>query len=216
MLTFTAEESGRLRAAMVSKNITPSFDELTKAVNRSKVNTLSSVKRENEVIRLISQDESIVIKACSGKVTLARAEEVFSGGIDSDLESWGLDNPSAATSETAVEVYEVIKNATFAEIVKPFETDLGKLCLTQNQIKDFCVENHKWLRADGRDGYATFFLFRKDEKKAAILSNLFVVFVVSDYGGLSVFVSRFVLDSVWYAEPGTRLVFPQLTVSNLI
>ncbi len=208
MYPFTAEESERLRALMVPKNITPSFDELTKAVNRSKAIGLSIARKENKILRLISQDKNITIKACDEKA-LANTKEKFLVNVVCDFKNWGLDNSSVATVETVADVYELIKNATFSQMFNSFGVDLDKLCVTQSQIKDFCVDNTQWL---GPNYYGIFFLFRKDEKKAATPDNVFVAIVRLRSVGLKVCVCHFKNDDVWNAVDHHLVVLPQLTV----
>lgn len=207
---FTAQELDRIYAAATAKNMTS--DEVIRLINCSNVNALPTVKRENEILRLISQDEKITVKACDGKATLAKAKEVFPSGIDSDFKNWSLDNSSVATTETVAEVYELIESATFTTMFSSFGVELENLCFTQAQIKEFCVSNTKWLRTDG---YATLFLFRKDEKKAATPDNFFVARVGLRSDGLRVRVGLFVYDGVWGAEYRSRVVLPQLTFESL-
>lgn len=178
-------------------------------ITAEELDPFGSDRKENKILRLISQDKKVIIKACDGTQTLANAKNVFRSGIDPDFKNWGLDNSSAATVETVAEVYELIKDANFVRMFKSFDIDLDKLCLNQNQIKDFCVENSEWLR---KGGYGNFFLFRKDEKKPATPENLFVAYVGVHGDGLYVYVNRFEYDLVWNAELRRRVVLPQLTV----
>ncbi len=79
-------------------------------------------------------------------------------------------------------------------------TDLDKLCLTQDQIIEFCTNHPSWLR---QDGYGTFFLFKvKDE--------FFVCSVHVRDGGLCVGVDRLADGCVWDADGAHRVVVPQL------
>ncbi len=158
--------------------------------------------KENTILRLLSKGESIVIDSCDGSETLANAKETFKSGIDGDFKNWGTDKPGVATEDTAVQVYELVQNATFAQMFGFLGTDLNKLCLSQSQIKTFCRKYSNWLR---QDGYATFFLFKGGDQ-------FFVAGVLVGSGGLGVCVSRFEYDYVWYAECLHRMVVPQRTV----
>jgi len=159
-------------------------------------------QEENTILRLLTKGESIVIESSDGSETLANARETFKSWIDSDFKKWGTDKPSVATEDTAVQVYEMVKDATFAQMFGSLGTDLDKLCLTQHQIKTFCKKNSQWLR---QNGDATFFLFKVEEQ-------FFVAAVRVRSGGLDVLVDRFEYDSVWSAECLHRVVVPQLTV----
>jgi hypothetical protein len=155
---------------------------------------------EIQILKLLSKGKSIIIDACDGTETLATAQEIFMSGIDSDFKNWGTNKPGIATTETAVEVHEMVKDTTFAQMFGSLGTDLDRLCLTQHQIKTFCKKHPNWLRADG---YATFFLFKVD-------NQFFVAYVRVDSDGLRVNVDRFEDAYVWHAESAPRVVVPQL------
>ena len=149
--------------------------------------------------------ENLLLPACDGTQTLAQAKKTFPLYLDPDFKNWGLDKKGVVTKETAVQVYELIKNATFAQMFGSLGADLDKLCMTQHQIKAFCEKHADWLRADGN---ATFFLFKVGDQ-------FFVAHVSVHSVGLCAYVDRFERDIVWRAEPARRLVVPQLTVGNL-
>jgi len=159
-------------------------------------------KKENSITLLLSKGESIIIDACEGKENLADAKDVFKSGIDSDFKNWNTNKPEKNTEETAVQVHEIVKNSTFAQMFGSLGTDLDKLCLTQSQIKNFCKKHSNWLRTDG---CATFFLFKVGDQ-------FFVAGVFVYSGGLGVSVFRFESDSVWDAGGAHRIVVPQQTV----
>lgn len=160
----------------------------------------SAVEIKNEFLNLIST-HSLILDACDGSEIIAGSEDMFEAGIDSDFINWGADEPGYPTLETPVEVHEMIKNGTFSQLFGSLSGDIGKLCLTQAQIKCFVRKYKSWLRTDG---YATFFLFKSH-------SHFFVASVhVYSGGGLGVDVFRFEFDNVWFAEGRPRLVVPRL------
>ncbi len=152
-------------------------------------------------LKLLSGAETLMLDALDGKETLATAKEIFPSGIDGDFKNWGTNKAGIATKEQAVDVHELVQNATFAQMFGSLGTDLDKLCLTQSQIKNFCKKHPNWLR---KDGYATFFLFKVEDQ-------FFVACVSVDSGGLDVDLGRFGYDGVWLAEGSHRMVVPQLT-----
>jgi len=154
----------------------------------------------NAILRLISGGKSIIIDDCDGSETIANAKDIFKSGIDSDFKNWGTDKPGQATEETAVQVHEMVKDATFAQMFGSLGTDLDKLCLTQHQIKKFCKKHANWLRTDG---YGTFFLFKVEDQ-------YFVANVNVRGDGLRVYVGRLESGYVWGAEGLRRVVVPQL------
>lgn len=156
----------------------------------------------SSVLRLISGGGTTILGECDGTQILAQAKGTFPSGIDSDFKNWKLDKPGDATRETAVEVHELVEDATFVKMFGSLGGDLNKLCLTQHQIKTFCEKHSHFLRTDG---YATFFLFKEDEQ-------FFVAYVGVYSSGLYVHVYRFEHDRVWNADYRDRVVIPQLTV----
>lgn len=156
----------------------------------------------SNILRLLSASETIPIAPCTGLETLAQAKKTFPSGIDSDFKNWKLDVSAEATEETQVQVHEMVKDATFAQMFGSLGNDLDKLCMTQHQIKTFCEQHSTWLRTEG---YGTFFLFKVEDQ-------FFVAYVNVYSDGLYVRVRRFGDDRVWSAEYQHRLVSPQLTV----
>ena len=156
----------------------------------------------SNILRLLSGSAVIIIASCDGTKTLAQAKKTFPSGIDFDFKNWKLDKQGLATEETSVQVYELAKDASFAQMFGSQGADLDKLCLTQHQIKTFCEEYPNWLRTDG---HGTFFLFKEDEQ-------FFVARVNVDSDGLYVFVNQFGDGYAWGADYALRVVVPQLTV----
>lgn len=154
---------------------------------------------DDSILRLLSAG-AITIAACDGTQTLAQAKKTFPAYLDSDFKNWGLDKRGKPTKETAVSVFEMVKDATFAQMFGSLKADLDKMCLTQDQIKTFCEKHQNLLRADG---YGTFFLFKGEDQ-------FFVASVSVRSDGLRVDVFRFEDDHVWYAVLQRRVVVPQL------
>jgi hypothetical protein len=170
--------------------------------------------------RLISGGENLVLGAFDGTRTIAKSGNIFNAGIDSDFENWGLNKKGKPTAEMSVEVHEIIKSGTFAQIfgaffgaspdnmkfrefVEQYREDLRKLCMkSDDQIISFCEKFPEKLR---KDGFGTFFL-REDEDAG----NFFVAFVDVYSGGLYVRVYEFETDHAWNADHRHRVVVPKL------
>lgn len=167
------------------------------------VQTKDEIK--DRILNLISSKESVVIDAVDGSQTLAQASDVFAENIGEDFTDYGTDKPGQATEKTNVLVYEMAKNANFAQMFGSLNSNLDKLCFTQHQVKQFCKQHQQWLRTDG---YSTFFLFKEN-------NEFFVahVHLLSD-GKLSVYVDLFEDNGVCYADLRHRVVVPQLQKLN--
>ncbi|OGM89382.1 hypothetical protein A3J77_01165 [Candidatus Wolfebacteria bacterium RBG_13_41_7] len=154
---------------------------------------------QNKILKLISGGKKLVIDAADGTEILAKANDVFAAGINSDFVAYGADEPGLATPETSAKVYEMAKDATFAQMFGSLESDLDKLCFTQAQIKGFMKKHRNWLRANN---YATFFLFKS--------RNQFFVACADARlgGGLRVSVDRVDYSCVWDAGYRYRVVVP--------
>jgi hypothetical protein len=177
-------------------------DKIVSAVT-SKVKEVVAELVENLVgcLKLISGAEKIILKATSGKKMLGTAKSIFAY-IDGDFKNYGCNVEGSPTTEQSVVVYEMIKDATFAQIFGGFGENLDRLCLSQEQIIDFLTDHRRWLRTDG---YGTFFLFK-------VGTEFFVAYVrVHSGGDLSVYVFRLGYDNVWHADYRHRVVVPQLT-----
>ena len=158
------------------------------------------MNEQNKILRLLTVDGPLIIKATTGKRYLAKAKRTFQVCIGSNFKNWNLDKTSYKIPDTAVDVHEVIKDATLAQIFGSLSDDLNKLCLTQDQIEEFCLKNHPWLRND----CATFFIFEENEH-----------YFVAGVGRLSVYLSvdvgRLEDDDVLIGESRHRIVVPQLS-----
>jgi hypothetical protein len=156
-------------------------------------------------LKLISDAETLELGPTDGKRTIAKAKEVFTWGIDGDFRNWGCDVKADPTKAVNVHVHEMIKDGTFDQIFGGLSDNLDELCLTQDQIIQFCEKHKKWLRTDG---YATFFLFK-------VNGEFFVAHVyVPSAGALHAYVYWFSDGYVWYATYRRRVVVPQLALAN--
>lgn len=157
----------------------------------------------NPYLRQIATGKLVVT---AGKRTLSKAEELFPGWLDPDFTNWGTDVPGEAKPETPFEVYELVKDGTFAQVFGAFGVELDKLCWSQDQIMTF-VENHANLLHP--KGWATLFLFKAGEE-------FFVAHVYrSDGGQLKADVFRLSDGHVWGAGSRNRFVIPQLETPKL-
>ena len=155
----------------------------------------------NIFFRSLSLDQSVVIGPTDGRANLAQAEDIFSY-IDPDFTRWGLDVQGELRLETQVEVLELVKDGRFDQFFPSLNPNLDQLCLTQDQIKKFCIDHKGWLRTDS---HATFFLFK-------VNNEFFVADVhMNDNSQLRVYVGRFLDGYFWSAKNLLRVVVPQTT-----
>jgi hypothetical protein len=153
-----------------------------------------------KILQLISGGEALTIDALNGKDDLLAKDGTFAW-IDPDFENYGADESCQPTPETKVEVYEMVKNATFSQMFGSLSPDLQKVCFSSRaQVKEFVKKHRKWLR---KDGYATFFLYKSND-------NYFVADVHVISAGLNAVVYRPGHDYVWDGVYRLRVVVPQL------
>ena len=150
-------------------------------------------------LKLIS-DESLIIDAVDGNETIADAIGLFTY-ISPYFKDWGTDEPEQPTTETPVILYELCKDADFSQMFSDLSTDMCKLSLTQNQIKNFVKKYRRQYLWVNR---CTFFLFKSQDK--------FFVAYVDVYAGDELYarMQRFGHSHVWNAACHHRLVIPQL------
>lgn len=158
-------------------------------------------------LRRLFEDERIVIGPTDGTRTIAKAKDVFTGGIDSNFVRYGLDNPGHSTEQAEVAVYEMIKDGVFKDIFESLKHPLVKLCLEQDQIIDFCVKHKDKLRQDG-----TTFLFKEKLDFSATPENMFVMMVNTGSCGLCMSVYKYLSVESWFAIHRRRFVIPQLMI----
>ena len=149
----------------------------------------------NERLKLIS-DEALVLDSADGQETLCQATDVFRY-IDHNFERWNCNVVGPPSKETAVHVYEMIRNSTFQELFGGFGTPLDSLALTQAQIKQFAKHYRVWLQEGGN---GTFFLFKVGNESFVAASYFF-----SD-GQLGMRLRRLTLERVFRAQKRHRLV----------
>lgn len=163
--------------------------------------------KKSNLLSLLYENEKIVLPALSGNRTIYNSREVFPSYVDEDFKNWDLNKKSKSTPETEVKIYEMVKDATFKDIFTSLSDDLDSLCLTQDQIIDFCVKYPERLR---QDGHGTFFLFKK--RRLFRRDKFFVVDVLVVSDGLRVHVFHlFGGANVWDAGCRRRVVVPKLS-----
>jgi hypothetical protein len=150
----------------------------------------------NSCLKLISDEETLLLGPTDGLETLADAKDLFRY-IDSNFERWNCHTGEPPTTETPLHVYEMVSNSTFQEMFGSFGVALERLALTQAQIKQFVRRYREWLK---RGGNGTFFLFKANEEYFVAAVYLFCD------GRLGARVRRLTLDRVFRAKKGHRLV----------
>jgi hypothetical protein len=147
-------------------------------------------------LRLLSGNELLVLGPTDGQETLAQATSVFRY-IDRNFEHWNCNTVGLPTKETAVQVYEMVRDSTFQEMFGGFGIPIDSLALTQAQIKQFAKLYPNWLK---KGGNGTFFLFKVE-------NQFFVsaVYFFSD-GRIGVRVRGLTLERVFRAQKRHRLV----------
>jgi len=155
---------------------------------------------ETPILRLISGDKKIVIKASDGKAIIANATSTFRVYIHNDFKTDpGLDAPGPATPEMLVDVYETIEDATKPQVFACLNSDLDKLVMTPSQIKLFCDEHPDWFKKD--DG--NLFLTKVDD------NGYFVIDVgMISTSQLYIEPRRLKCDDHYYHDPFTRIFVP--------
>ena len=158
-------------------------------------------------VRRLYESESISIAACDGSRFISQQNSLFLRFIDGHFSRLGLDVFDKATEKTEVAIYELFKDATYEQMFNSLSLDRESLCLTQDQIIDFCEHNRDELR---KDGYCTFFLFKKDDPSHEEKARFFVASVSVTPDGLGVYVYSFKDSGMQSSAQAHRLVVPQL------
>ena len=155
---------------------------------------VETAKKAKVYLRRLFETETITVGATDGTGTL-KGSGVFPGGV------YGLALPVGGkeTPATAVAIYEMEENGTFAEVFGSLGEN--RLCWTEAQVVGFCRENPGRLSRTG----ATFF-----EMVGGFVADASFV----GLGRLDVFVDPFSDGRVWNAKYAHRFVVPQQTPSS--
>lgn len=165
-------------------------------------------------LRLISDDEKLILPLSSGSRYIANEKNVFKSFIDSDFVQWGLNKPSYVTKETKFSIYEVVQEANLFEMYGSLPGRWDQKIFTQNQILDYCEQFAEYLSGDFAE---TFFLVKKHSfcpvREGKPEDNLIVVHVYAHGDGLGARAGIFNPNIFWGAELKIRLVIPGLIFS---
>ena len=71
-------------------------------------------------LKLISGNQSLVIRPTDGNSTIAQAKDIFTFYVDYDFANYGTDVKGKPTEETSVRVFETIKDGTLVQIFGGF------------------------------------------------------------------------------------------------
>lgn len=161
------------------------------------------------VLRLISGGRELRLRELKGSRYIIKSRETFKSYIDPDFEKLGNRN-GAATPKTLIQVHEMVANGTVMDMFGSIPGTWEEKWLSQDQVVEFCQSLYPWLR---QDGYGTFFLIRKDERKpvneAHPEENLAVVRVYLDPNGLKASLLRLESDAKWFGEMRHHVVSPR-------
>lgn len=168
-----------------------------------------------DCLKLISGSEKIIIEASNGKEVIGRSKDTSKSYVDPNFKDYGLEKPGAATAKTQLDVYEIVRDATFVQVLDSLTLDWNRLVMSQAQIIIFCKKYKSWLR---HEGHETFFLVKKDAKRSATINNLFVVGVDMHSVGLNFDYFRelhfrvhcFDYSTIWHVKHLYQFVVPQL------
>ena len=191
-LRLSDEEKVRLIGAIANDTLTNDM-----------VNELRA-RVENPILTLV--EDAVTLGPTCGYETIARATEVFTGGIyyygctAEDIDVADQQETESRPGRVYAMDPDKCASATFEEMFTTFG-DPGRAAVPQGEIITFCKRTPEKLHQGGYGG--TFFLFE-------VKGNRFVAFVDVDSGGLEVHVRRFGVGIRWVAESWHRLVAPQL------
>ncbi len=177
----------------------------------SRLRTLGKINIQEKKPILSCMGKNLALKALDGGRLICDAKSTFKSGVDNKFVTWGINKLGVASSETLVQVHDIMQDSTFMDIFSALPGTWNQKWLSQNQVIEFCETFFEWLR---RNGGTTIFLVKKDESKPVDedkpLDNLVVVCVVVYSDGLGAFYRRLSLRSIWIGEHHNRVVSPQI------
>jgi len=127
----------------------------------------SFLKRKQAPITFLAKNgRSFPIDATKGEKTIFTAKDLFTAGIDSCFETWGLNKPGKPTKKILAKIYGVNREESLLKTFSSISPDFKKLALEQEQIIDFCA-NNKILFL--KEGVGTLFLTEMNDKFFPVL-----------------------------------------------
>lgn len=148
-------------------------------------------------------ESGLVIPATAGTRTFVTQRDMFPGYFDEDFVGFGTDVPTGATAPTPSDLYEIISDGDFRDILGSFNIDPEPFFWrSQDQIITWLETHSRYLYSEG---WATCFPLIVGEKR------LFVD-VDRNNCGLETHVRHFDCGIVWHAEHRSIVVLPQLGV----
>ena len=166
------------------------------------------IKQGSDIWRVISEPHNLTIEALDGQEYISAATEVFKSHIDSSFKQLGFDHPGSATPEIAIEVSEMIADASYEELFTCIDSDLSKLALTQAQIISFCKKYPDWLR---KKGLNTCFLMKKLTSEKYFVVYVYKSIDPDDEGDLGIAIDSLNKTALLHGEWHYRGVFPKLS-----
>jgi hypothetical protein len=113
----------------------------------------------------IIPNQSFMLGASDGSVTILREESIFANPVSQVLEPHVSKILNGARAKTWMDVCGVIKRGTFKCIYDSLGVDINKLCLTQAQIVNIADRSDQWLGRHVRN-----FIFCRSKKGRFIVS----------------------------------------------
>lgn len=159
----------------------------------------------NYYLKLLLSDNQIIINATDGVAKIAY--QLLPGEknindfkwIDSDFKKLTDNQLVTPTKTTEVGVYNLLKTATFKEVINSILVEPDELCLTQSQIIDFCVNQKAFIK---KKCYGTVFLIKSDQE------FYFVRAIKAIDERITFCLHSFTCETKWDRELDLNFVFP--------
>lgn len=168
-------------------------------------------RRPKGVLRLISSDYCLKLKASDGNRLIHQSKDVFKAYIGPNFIKWELYKPGVSSPEMSIHVHEVIKDSNFMDIFQSLPGSWEQKWLPQDKVIDFCLNFACWLIQKGR---SNFFLIKRNENQPIEVktptANLAVLRVDLSDEGLGIDVFRLEDPSDWLGEYRHRVISPEL------
>lgn len=148
--------------------------------------------------QIVFADKNFMIEALDGRQYISKAKSIFKY-IDGNFKHWGLNRRGKSTSETFVDIYQLVGICTFDQVFKNISEKLDQLVMTQHQIIRFCEKYPSLILKP--DGITSFLMKTKKEYFIARVN------ILSD--GLYIFIDPFKTKNVWAWEGAFRFIAPR-------
>jgi hypothetical protein len=104
------------------------------------------MKKKKLILEEVFLKQKLGLPATDGSVNLKNSG-LFGKCLDPDYINWDLNKKQKATKAQGIKAYRLMADVRFKKMFAFFNKNIDELCLTQNQIVDYCEKYKNHLKS---------------------------------------------------------------------